>query len=230
MPFDTDNIAFAIPAFEMDKIIYSKTFSTTVDDNTLSGDTYVLEDTNFTESSPVLGIYSVDAGTTWTDFSQYPSGTVQLRPTVRCTVTLRSNSNLEISKGQSSLINGGSPYTLLSRVIILAKEEEPSLDPANVSIEGNILYSSKYNYLKVHDQGSYHVASSDTTVIPHNLGYEPFVLVSYKDDVLNQIDELFPVLGEGAGSQTGVVPDSTNLTIYTASGDRTIYYRIYKDR
>ncbi len=233
--------AIAIPTYDIDKIIEI------IDGTAGFVDSVSVKGTSWgtvvgTATFPV-GVYSYDGGTTWLTFGDEFGG-FTTKPPIQANIYSTNDYDVEISVNQNAQVNGGSPWTLLFKAALLAREDQEILvddafspwlfsgdfpEPSGVS---GFTYSNKYSYMKIAKQGTQvHINGSgyQTYTIPHNLGYVPvFNVWTTRVTNPNHIGRLYNF---NVNTNRGAYADATNIYIaWTNAGqDTTIYYRIYHE-
>lgn len=220
-----DNAALALPTYEIDKIIQTGNYSSTITNSVSSK--AIDYTTGINASGFVIGVFSYDDGATWRDMSDTSTASgFTIYPSVIVSALMDSSGVIEFSINQRALVGAGATFELMIRFAVLAKQDQADLD--FVFIGGDTLYSSKYSYMKIAKQGSFTVPASSgsgyVTTIPHNLGYVPFfnVFLERSGNIQRQYQFNIP-------TNEGSYADETNLYIYSSNfaGDVPYYYRIY---
>jgi hypothetical protein len=214
-----NDAAVAVPKYDIDKILYTNSVTLDVT-NSVGTQNFTLPigNINGTDIVPV-GILSYDSGTSWSDCIQgltVSTFTIQKNVSVRFTPSATSINAQVVTR---ATVGSGTTYPLIIKYALIAKSTVTTSAEGTFSGNG-AAYSSKASYMKIFTQGQTSVgAGFTTTTIPHNLGYEPVVNVFFNGEPAYTIAS--PTV-----FSTGIVPDTSNLLIYTNAAT-TIDYIIY---
>src|ERR1044072_3191243 len=172
----------AIPKYRINQIIQARTYSVEVT-NSVSQKSANFQ-TPLSSNFLPIGIYSFDGGTTWYDFGNYslPSG-LTAAPAVGITAGSNAPGLLVLNVDQTALVGGGGTFTLMAEFAAMAFDGHGTVNPEQIVIDGDALYTSRQNYPKVYSSGFFEVVASSAhqETISHTLGYEQHVL-AYMDD------------------------------------------------
>jgi len=229
MPADPSKTAFAVPQDTLDKVIFSKVETLTVQDS-VSGKSFILSHIPY-QCIPIV-IFSYDGGLTWRDHSTNLGLTgYSLAPPVTVQANTNTDGSLSLTVYQNALINGGSPFQLILKIAYLAPDNLQYIDSERTSFSGGTAYSSLKKYLRVKKRGTVTNAPgiSSSSTIPHGLGYVPFA--AYNLDASSQV---FTPFGNSSafGPQNSLMyVDTNNGYIYTDYGGSSVnaLYRIYEE-
>lgn len=217
--------SMAVPAYDIDKIIYAGSGS-----GTGLG-------TSLLEPGLPIGIYTLDGGTTWNDCANYNfSGSFTIEPSTSTNIFLEADpTNPNPDQQIASFTNSAQ-----AKFCVLAIPGITYLT-STFFTSGETLYRSQDSYLKIAEEGSYDISASSyqTTTIAHNLGYVPLANVWVESDFYGSSGEaifrIFNNFNQSSNSGVGVTLDENNIYIHTEPGiyisnsTVTIYYRIYHE-
>ena len=207
-------------------------------------ETSAWHDTGFDDSCWVLGIFSVDNGTTWLDFNAVPPDETDPSFTNFQTYTLDGavydDGMLELHfTNWYDIVNSvAHSYTVLYKAILVAKPSQGSIAPLPID-DPRFFDTRLRSYQKVALQGEveFDIVATEgkEVVVPHNLGYVPKVRSFY-----HQTSATNRGMGIIYGAQFLIFRietrvDENNLTFYLdedSSADTEtgfMEYRIYYD-
>lgn len=189
-------------------------------------------------SSPTLfvGVYSIDGGTTWNDFTNQqlvlPPGI--LFPYFEVHGKSTAN-NLAITANNYDAIGGpNTAFTVMYRVALVYRPGMGAIDQSLIgNTNTNQYFNSQFNYQKiaVDDASALSIASlgSQTITLTHNLGYIPKI----RQFIYRASDQSLVQLGtESTGSYSTSITTTTVTTVLNGPvGGLTgiLYTRIYFD-
>lgn len=213
------NASMAIPKYAIDKIVAAFPITDFSSDAISGVSTYTFP----------LGIFSLDNGTTWNDAADYTLvGGMTISPSTWANLTVKSDGTLVRNKSGAA--------TLIWKVALLAIPNTTVIVPPTPL--GNLLYSSKYSYMKIALEGSYSQSTTShvTTTIAHNLGYVPFFQAFVLDTYYSadaRWRRFHSIFGNAGSLSEGARADATNIyltpTSFSPAQSVTVYYRVYYD-
>lgn len=219
---DPTKIVFA-SSIATDKLLGSYTNSFT-SGNSTPGTTTTTTDTkvtNIADTTFVVGIFTIDGGTTWngmeTDinhsdaqgdiqvFAQSSSGIVQ--------VVAKNTRNASAPVGTWS-------FTVQYKIMLIAKSDQGTVTPQPIG--GNVYFDSRKNYQKIAFDTFQTISGTDTvTTFTHNLGYIPRVRVFY------ETAGVLRIRGGITSSRTDITTSTVTVTMAGTIASTKLYARIY---
>jgi hypothetical protein len=206
-----------------DKLLgsYTNSFTST---NSTPGTTTTTTDTkvtNIADTTFVVGIFSIDSGTTWNAmeadinhsdsngdisvFAQSSSGIVQV-----------------IAKNirNSSAPAGTWTFTVQYKIMLIAKSDQGTVTPQPIG--GNVYFDSRKNYQKIALDTFQTISGTNTvTTFTHNLGYIPRVRIFYETAGVMRIR------GGISSSRTDITTSTVTVTMAGTIASTKLYARIY---
>lgn len=152
-------------------------------------------------------------------------------------VTVRYITNSVVRLGFSN--NDSSSATIHFKVFLIAKSDQTSYDATEQNI---FTYNTNNNYFKIASDTTYSIPSigttggagvvTQTTTIPHNLGYSPFIInaIERSDTLYSAFTGTDPFLAACAYvDDNNFYVEIANLSASNSSLTGTMHYRIYYD-
>lgn len=177
--------------------------------------------TNIPETTFVVGIFSVDGGTTWqgmeaevdhsdnqgaiTVYAQSKSGSVEI---------VASNSR------SFSAPAGAFVFTVLYKVMLLAKPDTGNVTPQPIG--SNVYFDSRKNYQKIAVDTYVTISGTNvSTSFSHNLGYIPRVRIFY------ETGGVLRIRGGITTSRTDITTTQVTVSMSGTYSNTKLYARIY---
>lgn len=233
-------INMAVPAYRIDNIIGIHTGSFAIAANggtsTTASQSFT---TGFGDTCLFQGVYSIDGGASWNDLGAMKPITSGSNPVLQTTTCYGYVSATGVFTATAlNFIN--TAYTVQYKVAFFAKDDQGLITP--LPTNEVLQYSSKYNFQKIFESGSFSNGSS-STVIAHGLNYVPKVRVWIVPSGSTLSAAGFLTIPAGAlvtpdwfytySSNNLIFVDSSNVTIQTINNGSTVsgevIYRIYLD-
>lgn len=225
---DIDKVNLALPAYEIDQIIFNKTYQLSVS-NAIG--IYLFDSIlNDIEAPGVwglpVGIYSYDGGVSWEDIGIKEITTNQTYlPSVELVARSDSDGGLTVTIEVFATVGGGGTIPITLSLSLIARDEHTIFDQTLTGDE--ISYISTGNYQKILSRGT---VTDDNTfyTIPHGLNYVPsFRFWDYSHLSSPQAVSL------GDNFLTFAKIDATNLyfdfTRVPGTGNKYIYRLYYEE-
>ena len=218
-----EDASIAVPKYDIDKIIQSN-------QDTMGGSTLFVG-TGFTGDALVVGIYSVDGGTSWRDFGNISIGSgYAIQPAYSVDAHWRDDGVIRFTPGASGV--------LVRYAVVYIEGVTDASNENLLYFSGDTLYQSSRSYMKIALEGSYSrtASAAETRTIPHTLGYVPFYRVyikAFATDVVPTTRVISATFGL-TDPVEAVTADENNIYITTPARSpgfqaTTIYYRIYHE-
>lgn len=195
-----------------------------ISSNSTPGTTTTTTDTKTTkiaETTFVVGIFSVDGGTTWqgmeTDVNHSDNnGDIQ--------VYAQSQSGIltiaAVNTRNASAPGGTWTFTVQYKVMLLAKPDQGTVTPQPIG--GNVYFDSRKNYQKIAlDTSQTFTGTNQTLTFTHSLGYVPRIRVFY------ETGGILRIRGGISSSQTTITTSAVSVFMAGSYTSTKVYARIY---
>lgn len=187
--------------------------------------------TKFGKPTFFVGIYSIDGGVTWNDFTNIYLMSGFLFPLFEAHGKSTANQMTIIANNYYDSITGSVPYTVQYKVALIAPPGMGAINPLKVGAKR--YFYSGYNYQKIFKDNVQDVSVASLAQgvygINHGLGYIPKIRQFYYRNSDQAIVQLFTDItgtGEVTISTTGIT-DTLNAPLAGLSGK--LYTRVYYD-